>query len=132
MPECKLLKTLIHIWTNEDMAHKELQPSEIRRGEKNLQTLITAFHNFINPFQVEVKKDLFCISSGARAPDKVANDILNVEAGDKAAFKTFIQKRLVAKTIKLHASLPRQSIKTFGSLEKTKKLKSSKMKIVQI
>ena len=49
-----------------DTAHKDLQPSEIRHGEKDLQTLITAFHNFINTFEVEVNEDLFCISSGAR------------------------------------------------------------------
>ena len=61
--------------------------------------------NFINPFEVEVKEDLFCISSSARAQAEVANDILNVEAAGKAAFKTFIQKRLVTKTLKSHASL---------------------------
>ncbi|KAI0207685.1 hypothetical protein LSAT2_007666 [Lamellibrachia satsuma] len=39
---------------SEDTAHKDLRSSEIRRGEKELQTLITAFHNFTNPFEVEV------------------------------------------------------------------------------
>ena len=76
---------------SEDTAHKDLRSSEIRRGEKDLQTLIAAFHNFINPFEVEVKEDMLCISSGARIPGEVANDILNVEAIGKAAFKTFIQ-----------------------------------------
>ena len=90
----------------------------------NLQTLITGFHNFINPFEVEVKEGLFCIPSGARAPDEVANDVLNDEAVGKAAFKTFIQKRLVDKIFKFHEPLPRQSLKTSGSLEETKKLKS--------
>ena len=110
---------------SEDTAHKDLRPSEIRRGEEYLQTLITAFHNFINPFEVGINKDLFCISSGARAPDEIANDILNAEAVGKAAFKSFTQKKLVAKTLKFHTP-PRQS------LEKTKKLKSSKMNIVEI
>ena len=72
---------------------------EIRRGETDIQTLITAFHNFINLFEVEVKEDLFCISSGARAQAEVANDILNAGAVGKAAFKTFIQKRLVVNTL---------------------------------
>ena len=67
-----------------DTAHKDLRPSETRLSEKDLQTLITAFHNFINPFEVKVKEDLFCISSGARAPDEVAKDILNDEAVGKA------------------------------------------------
>ena len=105
---------------SKDTAHKDLRSSEIRRGEKDLQTLITAFHNFINPFEVEVKEDLFCISSGARVQAEVVNDILTAEAVGKAAFKTFIQKRLVAKTLKFHASLPMLFLKTFGSLEKTK------------
>ena len=115
---------------SEDTAHKDLRSSEIRRCKKGLQTLITAFHYFKNLFEVEVTENLFCISSGARAQAEAANDILNTEAVGKAAFKTFIQKRLVAKTLKFHASLPRLSLQTFGSLEKTKKLKSSK--IVQI
>ena len=53
---------------------------------------------------------------------------MNAEAVGKAA--TFIQKSLVAKTLKFHAPLLKQSLETFGSIEKTKKLKSSK--IVQI
>ena len=115
---------------SEDTTHKDLRSSEIRCGQKDLQTQITAFHNFINQFEVEVKEDLFCISSDARAQAEVANDILNAEAVGKAAFKTSMQNRLVAQTLKFNASLPRQSLKTLGSLEKTKKLKSSK--IVQI
>ena len=106
---------------SEDTAHKDLQSSQIRRGEKDLQTLVTAFHNLINPCQVEVKENLFCISSGARA--QVANDILNAEAVGKAAFRTFTQKRLVVQTLKFNAPVPRES---FSSLEKTRKLKSSK------
>ena len=92
-----------------------------------LQTLITAFPNFINSFEVEVNEDMFCIYCGARAQAEVANDILYAEAVGKAAFKTFIQKRFFAKTLKLHAYLPRQSLKMFGFLEKTTKLKSSKL-----
>ena len=75
---------------SKETAHKHLRSSEIRRDEKDFQTLITTFHTFINPFEVEVKDDLFCISSGARAQDEVANTILNAEAVDKEAFKTFI------------------------------------------
>ena len=111
---------------SEDTAHKDLRSSEIRRGEKDLQTLITAFHSFIKPLEVEVNEDLFYISSGARAQAEVANDIFNAEAVGEAA--TFIQMRLVVRTLKFHEPLP--SLKMFGSLEKTMKLKSSK--IVQI
>ena len=99
---------------SKDRTYKYLRSLEIRRGEKDLQTLITAFHILINPFEVEVKEDLFCVSSGARAQAEVANDILNAEAVGKAASKIFIQKRHVAQTLKFDASLPRQSIKTFS------------------
>ena len=115
---------------SKDTAHKDLRSPKIRRGEKDLQTLITAFHNLINPFDFEANEDLFCVSSGARAQAEVANDILNAEAVGNAAFKTFIQQRLVPQTLKFGGSLPRQSLKALGSPEKTKKLKSSK--IVQI
>ena len=39
---------------SEDTVHKDLRSSEIRRGEKDLLSLITEFHNLINPFQVEI------------------------------------------------------------------------------
>ena len=107
---------------SEDMAHKDIRSSEISRGEKDLRSLLTAFHNYIYPFEVEVKKDLFCTYSGARAQAEVANDILNAKTICKAALQNFIQKILVAKTLKLHASLLRQSLNTFGYPEKTKKL----------
>ena len=65
--------------SSEDTAHKDLRSPKIRRGEKDLQTLTIAFHNFIDPYEVEVKEDLFSISSGARAQAEVANDILKDE-----------------------------------------------------
>ena len=73
------------------MTQKDLRSLEIRRGEKDLQKMVTAFHNFINPFEVEVNEDLFCISSGARAQAECSNAIFNAETVGKAAFNTFIQ-----------------------------------------
>ena len=53
---------------SEDMAHKDLRSPGIRHGQKDLQTLITAFHNFINPFEVEVMEDLFNIFCWRTSP----------------------------------------------------------------
>ena len=41
---------------SENMAHKDLRSSEIRCGEKDIQTLITALYSLINPFEVEVNE----------------------------------------------------------------------------
>ena len=57
---------------------------------------------------------------------EVVNDILNAEAVAKQHLKPLSRRGLLTK-LKFHASLPRQSLKTFGSLKKTKKLKSSKL-----
>ena len=48
---------IVGMTCSEGTTHKDLRPPEIRTGEKDLQTLITAFHNFINPFEVEVNED---------------------------------------------------------------------------
>ena len=44
------------------------KPSEIQKSEKMVSTTINAINNFINPFDVDDKSRLYCISSGAPAP----------------------------------------------------------------
>jgi hypothetical protein len=117
---------------SEESAHKDIRPSEMRRSEADLQILMTSFKNFVNPFEVEIKESLFCLSSGAQAPVEVASDLLKAESIGKQAFGRFVQERLIEKSLKFHAPLRRQSLKTWASLEKKKTLHSSKMKVVQV
>ena len=50
-------------------------------------------------------------------------DILNAKVVGIEAFNTFIQKRLVSKTLKPRTSHPIQSLTTFGSLDKNEEAK---------
>ena len=59
--------------------HGAQRPSVTKDKTWRERSSDTAFHNFIYPFEVEIKEDLFSLSSGARTHAEVANDILNVE-----------------------------------------------------
>ena len=48
--------------------HKDNRPSEIHKSEKMVSTTMNAINNFINPFDVDDKSRLYCISYGAPAP----------------------------------------------------------------
>ena len=48
--------------------HKDNRPSEIQKSEKMVSTTMNAINNFINPFDVDDKSRLYCMSSGAPAP----------------------------------------------------------------
>ena len=53
---------------SDDSIHKELRPAEIKQSEEDVMKLCKAFGNFINPFDIEIKDAMFCLSSGAKAP----------------------------------------------------------------
>ena len=52
-----------------------------------------AINNFINPFTIEDKKNLYNISSGAQIQTEIENDILQAEALGKGEKATFIFKK---------------------------------------
>ena len=56
-----------------------------------------AINNFINPFTIEDKDTLYCLSSGAPVPSNVENDILMSDEIAKKAHKQFVQDRPIDK-----------------------------------
>ena len=56
--------------SNEGDKHKDLRPSEIRRSEKWVQNATEAIKGFLNPFDVDDRDKVFCLSSGAPATEK--------------------------------------------------------------
>ena len=56
--------------------HKDSRPSGIQKSEKMVSTIMNAINNFINPYDVDEKSRLYCISSGAPAPASIVNDVL--------------------------------------------------------
>lgn len=112
--------------------HKDVKTSEMSRSEHDVCTVVTAFCNFNNPFSIENKAVIYCISSGIPASAEVESDLLRADKVGKELFDQFIQKRLVDKTELFHSPIKRQKLHTFAAMQVTKKVKSSQNKIVQI
>lgn len=117
---------------SDEYSHKSTRPSEIKQNEKEVQKLCTAFRNFINPFEVEIKDSLFSLSSGAKAPAGVEKDLLQVDEIGKKAFKAFVQERFVDKSVPFHAPIKRNKLKTMKKTEVTKVIKSSYNKALAV
>jgi hypothetical protein len=62
----------------------------------------------------ECRDALYCLSSGAKAPPAVENELLKVDEIGKAAFKDFIQTRLVEKTVPFLSPLKKKEVENSG------------------
>jgi hypothetical protein len=88
-----------------------------------------SFNQFTNPFAIgESKDNVFCLSSGQPATDKVSSDLLSYVDSGEAAAAEFIKSRLVNKTIKFHDTLKRLNLSTFKSMSVLKRMSTSHKK----
>ncbi len=93
---------------DETISHKDSSPSEIAKSERAVQQVVTAFQNFLNPFNIESGDHLYCISSGRPATNAVATDLLSVDSIGQAAYRNFIEERFVQKSVSFHAPIRKQ------------------------
>ena len=111
--------------------HRNLNPCEISRCEKDVQLCIEAVKNFMNPFSIEDKSHLYNISSGTQVPGKFERDILNAEIFGKEKKEVFINDRLLQND-KFFEPIKQLKLKTMADLKKTAKLKSSQNKVIML
>ena len=117
-----------------DDIHKSSRPAEIKRSETDVNNLVGAFSQFLNPFQIDASdhKSLFCISSGKPATPQIAEDLLSyVTRGDEAC-KSFIQSRLIDKSTKFQDPMKKLRLKTFQSMAVKRVLTSTQKKTIQV
>ena len=115
---------------NDENVHKDIRPSQIHATDDDVSKVLAVITGFINPFTVENKDALYCLSSGIQAPLDVVQDLLRADDVGQQAFKEFVHTRLVEKTLSFHSPIKRHNLKT--SLEAIKKVTTTKLKIVQI
>lgn len=91
--------------------------------------MVSAVQNYINPFKVSDADNLFCISSGRPVSEEIAIDLLSTDTHDTNAYKSFVQERLVQKTVSFNAPIKKlkfasAAVKTLvtSSAKKTKKI----------
>ncbi len=109
-------------------SHKDTRKAEIVHSEADVQKVVDAIGNFIDPFAVPDKDSLYCISSGAPVSKSVENDLLTAGDTGKQAFGRFVQERFVERSASFHAPIKRQKLKTFATLAKSVTLTSPQRK----
>ena len=110
--------------SNETSVHKELRQSQIKSSEVNVKKVIEAFAGFTNPFLV-ASNELYCLSSGVRASSEIESSLLQAYNLGKTEMELFIKAIY-------HDPITRRKIKTFSSMEKCQKIRSSQNKVVEI
>jgi len=73
-------------------SHKDLRPSSIHQSEETVSKVLEAIAGFTNPFEMENKDNLYCLSSGAPAPSDIEQDLLQADRVGKEAHETFVQE----------------------------------------
>ena len=103
--------------------HRDLRPTEIQKNEERVSETIDAIMGFMDPFCIDDKEHLHCVSSGARVPSENEPDILNAEDRGNGARGTFITDWL-EKHDKFFE--PIKNLKTMEDMGKKVKVKSPK------
>ena len=111
------------------MTHRDIRPTEVKRGESRVEKTVETLENFVNPFDAD-KERLLCVSSGISASPEVEKDILRTEKVGLEAKETFIKERL-QKGTGFFDPIKKLKLKTFGDMKKRVKLKTSSNKEVQ-
>ena len=113
-------------------AHKELRESQMKISEANVKKITETVLRFTNPFKLENKEELYCLSSGVSATQEVSRSLLQAHELGKDATVPFFEKRFVDKSVKFHDSTKRMKIKTFASIQKCQKVKSTQNKQIEV
>jgi len=124
----------IGISTNSSDIHKSLQATEIRNSDESIRKLVDTFQKFMDPFSIasDQHDNIYSISSGMPASDKVAEDLSRyIEVGADAA-ADFFANRLWDKTVKFHDPIKRMNLKTFAAMAVTKKLTTTQKKSIEV
>ena len=112
--------------------HKELRPSQMKTSESNTKKVVGAICGFTNPFEVENRDELYCLSSGIPANSTVSDNLPQATDLGKKAMEQFIKERLVDRTKKFHDPVTRIKLQTFASTEKRQQVRTSQNKIIEV
>ena len=98
--------------------HRELSPSRIKHGENAVKWRIAAIKNFMNPFTVPDKDQLYCIVSGSPMKADVERDVLLAESIGVNAKKQFITERFIEGKLGFFDPVKRKKLLTMEARSK--------------
>ena len=105
---------------------------QILKSEQDTCYVMEAINSFMNPFTIEDRDALYCLSSSAPVPSNVENDILMSDEIGKKAHKQFFLDRLIDKTVSFHAPVKKRNIKTVANQAKTSLVQGKARKNIEI
>ena len=103
-------------------SHKDNRQASKTASEQDFQKVVMSFDNFINPFNIDNKDALYCISSGSPLTEESEKQVLEADKIGQESHAKFVKERLVEKTCSFYTPLPKQKLKTFDDKKKRKKL----------
>ena len=104
----------------------------MKTSESNTKKVVGAICGFTNPFEVENRDELYCLSSGIPANSTVSDNLPQATDLGKKAMEQFIKERLVDRTKKFHDPVTRMKLQTFASTEKRQQVRTSQNKIIEV
>ena len=123
---------LANMSTPESDVHRDNRQASKTVSEADVRNILMAFENFVNPFNVDNKDVLFCISSGSPLAKDAEKHVLEANTIGSQSHSKFVKERLVDKTVSFYNPLPKQKLKTFDEKKKRQKLTTTQKKLVEI
>ena len=110
--------------------HCGLWRTEIQLSKKNVESVVEAFENVLNPVDVEDKEDIYWISSGLCVRLDIQEDLLKAKIYGKEMKDKFIRE-LLATCINFFDAIKRSMLKTFESANKKVMVKTSDKRSIE-
>ena len=110
--------------------HCHLRPTEMQRSKKNVESVVEAFENLLNPLGVEDKEGICCISSDLCVTLDIQEDLLKAEIYGKEMKDKFIRERLATR-INFFDPIKRSKLKIFESANKKVMVKTSDKRLIE-
>ena len=122
--ECRRILHQLFQYQSSANIHHDLSPSRIAKYEADVSSVIECFQNVFNhPFQGD---KIVGLSTAIEAPLELQNDLMNAFTKGNCAKKEFYSQRLVEGATKaFYDPIKKLQLKTFSSLQKTAKVKTS-------
>ena len=110
----------------EESKHKELGKARMLRDQNDVKKVEeTLLQIGMNPFKLENLKCIQNIMTGTVASDEISSDILQAKVAGTAAMEQFVKDRLVEQKVPFFDPIKKVKLKTFSTLKKVTKSKSS-------
>jgi len=111
------------------LEHRTSKPSHMKKSETDVMRIVSSFKQFMNPFNMNSSNHdtLFCLSS---ASSKITDDLLRYSEVGNSAAQSFIETRLVNKSIKFHDPMRKLNLHTFQSMAIKRTVTSTQSKAI--